>query len=173
MANRAWTGAFWALWALLLLSWVLALAGLAALQNNCYSSPEAALGAVAGVHGFTNSLDCSSLYRLYWWLLAFVFALLVGVAVAAGTGWLVASSLSWALWSAVLSALFVMAGDSFLSLRDVSAAGTGIWWSRASTAAAGFILCAIFLLGLTFLLGWRQRRAAPGGGGGGAGPIKY
>jgi hypothetical protein len=151
--------------------------------------------------------------------------LLLGLAISAATGWLVASSLSWMAWSIVLSALLILAGDSFLSLRDVSSTSSvrgragaawgrgwrpsrsfgpllparpamlhanlpqpppppipqtqhatphplkGIWWSRASTAAAGMTLSAIFALGLAFLLGWRQRRAAPGGGGGG--PIKY
>ena len=49
-------------------------------------------------------------------------ALLLGLAISAATGWLVASSLSWMAWAIVLSALLILAGDSFLSLRDVSSA---------------------------------------------------
>ncbi|KIZ05204.1 hypothetical protein MNEG_2758 [Monoraphidium neglectum] len=49
--NKAWSISFWVLWALLAASWILALAGLASVQNNCYSDPGAALSDVTGVHG--------------------------------------------------------------------------------------------------------------------------
>jgi hypothetical protein len=45
---------------------------------------------------------------------------LIGLAIAAGTGWLIASALSWMAWMAVLSVLFIIAGDAFLGLRDVA-----------------------------------------------------
>lgn len=45
---------------------------------------------------------------------------LIGLAISYATGWLIASALSWMAWMAVLSVLFILAGDSFLGLRDVS-----------------------------------------------------
>ena len=123
--------------------------------------------------GFTNSLPCSDLYRLYWFYIAFLLVVLVGLAVCAAGGWLLASALSWMAWLVALSVLLILASDSFLSLRDVSSRTTGgVWFSRAATAAAGFILSAIFSLGLAFLLGWRQRRSGAGGAAGVA-PIKF
>lgn len=101
-----------------------------------------------------------------------MFVTLVGLAITAATGWLAAAALSWMAWLSVLSALLILAGDSFLALRDVSSATTGgVWFSRAAATAAGMILSAIFSLGLAFLLGWRQRRV--GGGAGGGAPIKF
>lgn len=44
---------------------------------------------------------------------------LVGLAVCAAGGWLLASSLSWMAWMAVLSVLFIFAGDTFLGLREI------------------------------------------------------
>ncbi|KAI8464114.1 MAG: hypothetical protein J3K34DRAFT_441541 [Monoraphidium minutum] len=166
--NKGWWAAFWTLWGLLLLSWILLLCGVAAVQSTCYDNPVAALADVSGVHGFTNTLVCNNLYRLYWFIVAFLLVVLIGLAVSAATGGLIASALSWMAWMAVLSLLLILGGDAFLGLRDVAYAASGVWWSRAATAAAGFILAAIFALGLTFLLGWRQRR----GGGAGGGPMK-
>ena len=102
-------------------------------------------------------------------IIAFSLIALIGVAVAAATGWLALSALAWLAWWAILSVLLILQVDSFLGSTDYSQPGTPLDFSRLTTA--GWVLMAIAALGLAFVLG-HKRRGGYGGAGGG-GPPKY
>eukprot|EP00882_Tetradesmus_deserticola_P016101 GHRQ01017176.1.p1 GENE.GHRQ01017176.1~~GHRQ01017176.1.p1 ORF type:complete len:188 (-),score=58.73 GHRQ01017176.1:661-1224(-) len=166
------------------LAWILQIIGLAGLQHNCYGmatlgqTTNLATGnqansilstnlAITGVRGLNRSLECSDIYRYYWFMLAFQFITLVGLAVMTATGMLAAAALSLMAWLTVLTLLHIQGADTFLGIKDVNYVGFDNYvYSRLT--AAGWILTAIADLGLIFLLGWRPRKLRAA-----AGPIKY
>eukprot|EP00879_Flechtneria_rotunda_P000414 GHRR01000508.1.p1 GENE.GHRR01000508.1~~GHRR01000508.1.p1 ORF type:complete len:186 (+),score=31.43 GHRR01000508.1:387-944(+) len=164
-------------------SWILSLIGLAGLQRYCWQMPtvRAAFGANAqasgvfdgllltGIRGFSRTLDCNGVYRYYWFMFAFEFIALAGLAIMALVGLLAASALCWMAWLTVLSLLFIQGSDSFLAIADLTEQGLGSQTHNyARLTAVGWILTAVANLGLIFLLGWRPRRVGDRGG-----SIKY
>jgi hypothetical protein len=185
MAAGAIKGALWAFLAFAFISWILALIGLAGIQRNCYNmanpitaagppggatnSLTTTFGATWGLRGFNSNLGCNDVFRYYWFMWAFEFVTLLGLAVLAGLGMLAASALSWMAWLTVLTLLFIQGADSWLALKDYAYYyGDALGFARLT--AVGWIMTAVANLALIFLLGWRPRKLRGASGGG---PIKY
>eukprot|EP00878_Enallax_costatus_P003805 GHUV01004021.1.p1 GENE.GHUV01004021.1~~GHUV01004021.1.p1 ORF type:complete len:191 (+),score=50.07 GHUV01004021.1:199-771(+) len=190
MAAGVIKGAMWAFLAFAFLSWILALIGLAGLQRNCYnmsnvlatnpslsrldtgagagSNPFSGFNPTWGLRGFNSNLQCSDVFRYYWFMFAMEFVTLVGLAVMAALGMLAASALSWMAWLTVLTVLFIQGADSFLALKDYAYSyGNALDFARLTST--GWILTALANLALIFLLGWRPRKLRQGQNG----PLKY
>jgi hypothetical protein len=188
MAAGAVKGALWAFLAFAFISWILSLIGLAGIQRNCYNmanpiasaglpggltggtdSLTSTFGATWGLRGFNSNLGCSDVFRYYWFMWAFEFVTLLGLAILAGMGMLAASALSWMAWLTVLTLLFIQGADSWLALKDY-AYYYGNAYDYARLTATGWIMTAVANLALIFLLGWRPRKLRGAAGGG---PMKY
>uniref|UniRef100_A0A383WE48 Pali-domain-containing protein n=1 Tax=Tetradesmus obliquus TaxID=3088 RepID=A0A383WE48_TETOB len=183
-AIRSALGAFLSL---AFMAWILSLIGLAGLQRSCYdistlgqatsglstggesTSPFASNLALTGIRGLNRSLQCSDVYRYYWFMLAFELVTLIGLSVLAAVGLLAASALSWLAWLTVLTLLFIQGADTFLAIKDIPYGLGGRNYAYSRLCATGWIIIALANLALIFLLGWRPRKLRGGAGG----PIKY
>ena len=64
-------------------------------------------------------MTCTSLYAYYWMMVAFEFAVLCGLALAAAGHGIACMRLAWVGLLAVVSALYIQGADSFVAVTSV------------------------------------------------------
>jgi chloride channel 7 len=134
-------------------TWVVSLAGLASLQAKCSAT------SYLGVRGFNAGiLPCSKIYRYYWFIVAFEFLLICGLALSTITGMLRKSRLSWLGLFAVATLLYIQATDSFLTAESIGRYKHGQLKHRARTATAGFLMTAIANILTVVALGLKSNK---------------
>lgn len=152
--ERAATTSKWVYPLLLLVfgTWVVSLAGIAALQNKCSVSDYSSLTAV---RGFSAVLPCSRFFRFYWFIVAFEGALILGLAIALATGLIARTRSGWVGLFAVATLLYILMSDTFLTSLALPVFANGQLMHRAKVMAAGSIMTSAVNCLLLFALGMK------------------
>jgi hypothetical protein len=167
---------------LLLGSWAVYTAGLAAVQASCVDgttgtaagSPGGRDPGIAGAPlntdqlqstwGYSASvLPCSTLYRFYWFIVAFALVMVLTcliVALAPGVG-LAATRAFWTSILAIIAMLFMIASEAHLAALSSQGFAETSPRRRMRTAAAGAIMGVIFSILSMMAVGsrWGTERA--------------
>jgi hypothetical protein len=161
---------------LALITTIIYMAGIAALQNACYASDvSAGLGpgsnfATTAAFGLSDGWgSCRAVLRFYWYIFAFVIVTLIGLAIATGTPWGLAHSRPFWIGMITISAILMMiASEAFLGWTYVFDGIGGQWLYRMRTAAAGAIMSVVALVLLLMAVGtdWEAHRGGVAGPGG-------
>jgi hypothetical protein len=169
---------------LLLASWALYTAGLASVQASCTdgttgrgpggprgepgvaaSSPTLNTDQLQSTFGYSAGvLVCSTLYRFYWFIVAFALVMtLVAlvVAMAPGVG-LAATRAFWTSVFAIVAVLFMVASEAHLAALSSPGFVEDVPRRRMRTAAAGAIISVVFSILSMMAIGsvWGDERAA-------------
>jgi hypothetical protein len=129
-------------WVIALLGWILILAGVAALQSSCVTSPESGFALQAGqTSGYLGPQPCSKIYGYTWYITWYAFFLLVLLPVL-----VIGDKMRKfrAGFLGLLVPLVMLLGDmanTFLFFNDL--AFNGETKSRARTVVAGSIIASI------------------------------
>lgn len=138
----------WPALALVFCTWAVSLAGLASLQAECSA------GSYLGVRGFSAGLlSCRKIYRYYWFIVAFEFLLIAGLAASLATGLYRRARMAWVGLFAIAALLYIQATDSFLTAESVNRYKSGSLEHRARTATAGFLMTVVANLFVLIALG--------------------
>jgi len=139
--------------ALAFCTWLVSLGGLSALQHDCGTQYAPA------VRGFSVA-TCRRVYRYYWFIVAFEFAVLAGVAMSTVAAKLVHSRIAWVGMLAIATLLYMQASDSFLTGQRLPAFAGGQPMHRARTMTAGCIMTTVANIFLLLALGWVAEETA-------------
>jgi hypothetical protein len=183
---------------LLLASWAVYTGGLAATQAACVDGttgmgPQGRAGEpgvtsaalntdqLQGTWGYSASvLPCSTLYRFYWFIVAFVLVMTLvclAVALAPGVG-LAATRAFWTSVLAIIAVLFMIASEAHLAALSSPGFAETSPRRRMRTAAAGAIMGTVFAILSMMAVGskWGAEREAMvpvAGGRGHVGKERY
>lgn len=152
-------------WVSLLLAfgaWIIALAGLAATQNQCTDTLGSGADYLAGVDGISSNLVCTRVYRYYWYIIGYQFCLLalaLGVIVAGAAKQTAASVAGLLTVGLVLCIQFT---NTFLSASDFNP-DSGALTVRLRVTTAGACMMAITDVFLIWAFGspWQEVEAQP------------
>lgn len=169
---------------LLLAAWALYTAGLASVQASCTdgttgrgpggragepgvasASPTLNTDQLSSTFGFSAGvLVCSTLYRFYWFIVAFVLVMtLVALVVAMTPGvGLAATRPFWTSVFAIIAVLFMIASEAHLAALSSPGYAEETPRRRMRTAAAGAIIGVVFSILSMMAIGsvWGDERAA-------------
>jgi len=131
--------------ALAFAAWCVYLGGLAAMQSSvCIPGGVGNLdGVVLGSPVNTSLLNCSKIYRYFWFIFAYEFVIVVGLAIAAVTGLLASTKQAFIGLFAVATMLYIETSNRFLT-DFYSHIFTGSALNRIRTLIAGAIMTATF-----------------------------
>lgn len=130
------------------LSWIILLAGVAAMQANC-SADNLLFGGTAGYNG---PVDCSNFFGYAWWITWFQFVMIIVVAVALAS--LERFKALLLAFLAMVTVLLMDTSNSYLYYNNLRVANAGlVGLSSPRTASAGAIMSTIFNFILMILVG--------------------
>jgi len=151
----------WPLVGLVFCTWAVSLGGLASLQDNCNDATVAAAGSnllgtagLAGVRGISASvLDCTKVYRYYWFIISYEIVIIFGLAYALATGIYATTRLAFLSLFAVASLLYMQTADTSLAIENINIFTVEQPLHRGRTLTAGSITTAVLNVVLVFVLG--------------------
>ncbi|EFN55226.1 hypothetical protein CHLNCDRAFT_134486 [Chlorella variabilis] len=154
--SAAWA---WLAWLLLGAGWVIMLAGVSALQDDCGSSNVNAFG-VAGTAGYLAPISCDDFYNYAWWHVWYTFAMLFILPVFLAAGWVHKWRVGLIGLLIPLVVLLQYTCDTFLGLWETGPQG-GSQEARAKVLFSGSLLSCIAIYSLIILFGVYDERSRP------------
>ncbi|KAI3428485.1 hypothetical protein D9Q98_007310 [Chlorella vulgaris] len=155
--SAAWA---WLFWLLLGCGWVIMLAGVSALQQDCGASNVNALG-VAGTAGYLAPVACDNFYEYTWWHVWYLFAMwAIVIPVFLAAGWVHKWRMGLIGMLIPLVVLLQYTCDTFLGLWESGPIGSQTE-SRAKALFAGSLISAISVYCLIILFGVYDEKGTP------------